>query len=70
MCFLAVALREIRGYQQTKNLIIPRASFGRVVREIANSSDGWTSYRFQASTLEALQEAAEAHLVRMFEGKF
>lgn len=70
MRFPAVALREIRKYQEKTDLLIPKAPFARVVREIAQDIDGFTSYRFQASALAALQEATEAHLVRMFGGKF
>ena len=66
-----MALREIRKYQQKTDLLIPKASFARVVREIAYEIvGGWQGIRFQAGALEALQEATEAHLVRMFECKF
>jgi len=65
-----VALREIRKYQQKTDLLIPRISFQRVVREIACDIITGNFYRFQATAVTALQEAAEAHLVRMFEGKF
>jgi histone H3/H4 len=44
-------------------------AFARVVRQITH--DHYTrpgeSYRFHASAMEALQEAAEAHMVRLFE---
>ena len=62
----AVALREIRRVQKTTELIIPRMPFGRVVREVA--LDYRQGLRFQASAIEAIQEAAEAYLVSLFEG--
>ncbi len=43
-----------------------KTPFQRVVREI--TQDIRPDMRFQASALEALQEAAEAHLVAEFEG--
>jgi histone H3/H4 len=60
-----VALREIRRYQKTTELLIRRLPFQRVVREIA--MDLKAEVRFQSSALEALQEAAEAYLVCLFE---
>ena len=60
-----VALREIRRYQRSTDLLIRRAPFQRLVREIAEEQMG--DVRFQSSTLLALQEAAEAYLVGFFE---
>lgn len=61
-----VALQQIRKYQKTTNLLFPRASFTRVVKEITqNCFSG--EYRFQKSAIDALQEAAEAYVVRSFE---
>ena len=60
-----VALREIRRYQKSTELLIRRAPFQRLIREIA--SDYKTELRFQASAVEALQEAAEAYMVGLFE---
>jgi len=59
-----VALREIRKYQKTSNLLIPKLPFQRLVREIAQ--DYKTDLRFQAGAVTALQEASEAYLVRLF----
>ena len=59
------ALREIRHYQKGSVLLIRKLPFQRVVREIA--ADLRPDIRFQSSTLLALQEAAEAYLVRLFE---
>lgn len=53
-----VALREIRRYQKTTELLIRKAPFQRLCREIAGGL-GRENYRWQASALQALQEAAE-----------
>ena len=60
-----VALREIRRYQRTAELLIQKLPFNRLVREIAQ--DFKTDLRFQAQAIGALQEAAEAYLVGLFE---
>ena len=60
-----VALREIRRYQKSTELLIRRQPFQRLVREVA--SDFKSDLRFQASAVMALQEAAEAHMVGIFE---
>ena len=66
-----VALREIRRYQKSTELLVRKAPFQRLVRELA-TSEGTTGHpaselRFQASALSALQEASEAYLVSLFE---
>ena len=48
-----VALREIRRYQKSTELLIRRLPFQRLVREIAQNMK--TELRFQASALSALQ---------------
>ena len=60
-----VALREIRRYQKSTELLIRKAPFQRLVREIAQ--DIKSDLRFQSSAVLALQEAAEAYLVGLFE---
>lgn len=60
-----VALREIRRYQRSTELLIRRLPFQRLVREIAQ--EHVTDIRFQGQALAALQEAAEAYLVGLFE---
>lgn len=73
-----LALREIRRLQNTTDLLIRRAPFQRLVREITqalvpsssvhNRSGGKSNQLlWQASALLALQEAAEAYLVNLFE---
>jgi histone H3 len=60
-----VALREIRRYQKSTELLLRKLPFQRLVREIAQ--DFKTDLRFQSSAIAALQEAAEAYLVGLFE---
>lgn len=61
----AVALREIRKYQKSTDLLIKKIPFQRLVREIAQEYKA--DLRFQSSAVAALQEASEAYLVRLFE---
>ena len=58
-------MREIRKYQKTTELLIRKVPFQRLVREIAQ--DFKQDLRFQSSAIRALQEAAEAYLVGVFE---
>lgn len=60
-----VALREIRRYQKSTNLLIAKAPFQRLVKEIAGKFVA--EFRFTPSSIMALQEAAEAYLVELFE---
>ena len=60
-----VALREIRKYQKSTNLLIRCLPFQRLVREVSQQIK--SDLRFQSTALLALQEAAEAYLVNMFE---
>jgi histone H3 len=66
-----VALREIRRYQggtkgkTATKLLLRKAPFQRVVREIAQKYR--KDIRFQSPALLALQTAAEAYLVGLFE---
>ena len=56
-----VALREIRRYQKSTELLIRKLPFQRLVREIAQEFK--TDLRFQGSAVLALQEASEAYIV-------
>lgn len=62
-----IALREIRKYQKGTELLIPRAAFIRLVREIAHELGIISGVRFQSVALEALQEGYEAMGVSLFE---
>ena len=61
-----VALREIRRYQKSTELLIPKIPFQRLVREVVHNLFPHDNYRFQSTALLGLQEAAENFLVRMF----
>jgi len=65
----AKALREIRKYQKSSNLLIPAMPFSRLIREVARNVLGFnvSEFKFQSAALMALQEAAEAFLVTLFE---
>ncbi len=55
------ALREIRKYQKSTELLIRKLPFQRLVREIA--MDFQSDLRWQNSAIIALQEASEVYLV-------
>merc|ERR1711910_201405 len=54
-----------RTRRLAKKLLIPKLPFQRLVREIAQ--DFKTDLLFQAASIGALQEAAEAYLTGLFE---
>ena len=60
-----VALREIRRFQKSTEMLIRKVPFWRLVREIAACMK--SDIRFQSTAMMALQEAAEAYLVGLFE---
>jgi histone H3 len=60
-----VALREIRRYQKSTDLLLRKLPFQRFVREIAQ--DFKSDLRFESLALMALQEAGEMYLVHLFE---
>ena len=66
-----VALREIRKYQKSTELLMRKLPFQRLVREVANDIAAGTRFpegpRWQSQAVVALQEAAEAYLVGLFE---
>ena len=59
-----VALREIRKFQRTTENIIPKAPFKRLVREVCQEFRN--DIRWQASAIDAMQEAAEQYLTSLF----
>ena len=61
-----VALREIRRYQKSTELLIRKAAFGRLVREIAQ--DFQQDLRYKTTTMLALQEVRSlySHIVFIF----
>jgi histone H3 len=60
-----VALREIRRYQKSTELLLRKLPFQRLVREVAQRTK--PDQRFQASAIEAIQEASENFIVRLFQ---
>lgn len=63
-----LALREIRQYQRTTDLLILKLPFSRLVREVALAIvPPEDTLRWQSQAIQALQEAAEAFLVHLFE---
>ena len=63
--YAIIAMREICRYQKSVDLLIPLLPFQRLVWEIAQ--DFKMDLRFQSAAILALQEAAEAWLVGLFE---
>lgn len=70
----AVALREIRRYQACTDLLICRAPFQRHVKQIHREVFGKGAlqhgYRYQESAVLAMQTAAEAYLVGVFQDSY
>lgn len=65
-----VALKQIRHYQRTWSLLLLKLPFARLVREIALGilpPDVGDELRWQSQAIMALQEAAEAFLIHLFE---
>ena len=61
------ALQQIRKYQKSYDLLLRKAPFARTVREICGDvSNRGAELRWQSTAIEALQEASEAFLVRLF----
>ena len=66
-----VALREIRKYQKSTELLIKKLPFQRIVKSIAEEQASGTSFpngvRFQKNAVIALHEAYEAYQISLFE---
>ena len=58
-----VALREVKKLQKSTELLIAKAPFSRLVREIAESHKA--GLRFQSSAVAAIQEATEAFVISL-----
>lgn len=66
----SLAIREIRKFQKSTDLLVAKLPFARVVREITQQYVDVTNdvvFRWQSMALLALQEASEAYLVGLFE---
>ena len=63
-----VALREIRRYQKSTELLLRKQPFQRLVREITQDYQRpGDNLRWTSDALLAMQEASEAYLVGLFE---
>ena len=60
-----MALREIRRYQKSSELLMQWMPFQRLVKEIVQAHNPYL--RFQSGAILALQESAEAYLVGLLE---
>ena len=58
-----VALREVRRLQKSTELLIAKAPFSRLVREIAETHKA--GLRFQSTAVAAIQEATEAFVISL-----
>ena len=59
------AIKEIRKFQKSSQLLLKKVPFQRLVREIAQNHS--IALRFQLDALLALQESTEAFLVGLFD---
>ena len=63
-----VALREIRKYQKSTELLIPKAAIGRLIKEVLGRPGlAVLDARVKREAVVALQEGLEAYLVSLFE---
>ena len=59
-------LQEIQHYQSSGKLLIRRAPFARVVRDVLlNCRPDGAEFRWQRAAIDCLQEACEAYLVHL-----
>ncbi|CAM9992650.1 unnamed protein product, partial [Scytosiphon promiscuus] len=63
------ALKEIRRFQNSTELLLPKSSFQRLVKEITSAlaRNLAGTLRFQSTAILALQYAVEAYAVGLFE---
>jgi histone H3 len=61
-----VALREIPKFQKNTDLLIRKAPFQRLVREILQTNSKNSDIPMQSTALLALQEATEYFMVDVF----
>ncbi|XP_066437142.1 histone H3-like centromeric protein A isoform X2 [Eleutherodactylus coqui] len=63
----AKALTEIRKYQKSTKLLLPKAPFARAVRQVCMKHTCGVPYLWQSQAIMALQEASEAYLVMLLQ---
>jgi histone H3 len=61
-----VALREIRKFQKNTDLLIRKAPFQHLVREILQANSKNSDIQMQSTALLTLQEATEYFMVDVF----
>jgi histone H3 len=61
---------EMKYYQRTHNLLMPKLPFQRLVREATSQLTNFDTICYQSSALDALQEATEAYLIGFFEDAY
>ncbi len=64
-CPGTIAIHEIHKYQKNTDLLIRKAPFQHLVKEIA--ADFKSDLQIQSTALLALREASKAYLVHLFE---
>uniref|UniRef100_G3TM98 Histone H3-like centromeric protein A n=1 Tax=Loxodonta africana TaxID=9785 RepID=G3TM98_LOXAF len=63
-------LKEIRKLQKSTDLLLRKRPFGLLAREVCAFFTRGVDFNWQAQALLALQEAAEAFLVHLFEDAY
>ena len=66
---IIVVFRKIKKYQKSDDLLIFRISFQRIVRKINHDITINQNFRFQVSTLKALQKITKAFMIMIFKRK-
>lgn len=63
------AMQEIKKYQRTTHLLLPKQPFSRLVKEICDEhfTRPGETMRWAQQAMAAVQESAEAYLVHLFE---
>lgn len=62
-------MREIHKQQTSTNMIIPRAPFVRILKEVCQEVSG-ESFRWTSDAVTVLQAASEDYIIGLFEDSF
>lgn len=65
----ANAIREIKKFQKSNDLLIPKMPFQRMIRNMITKNKDET-VRFQSTAITCLQEATERHLISVYEDAY
>ncbi|KIZ05841.1 Histone H3.3a [Monoraphidium neglectum] len=63
----ALKASEIKKYQKTGDLLIPKAPFMRLVKEVTQNVADSKDLRYKLTAVQAIQEAAEQYLTGLME---